>query len=100
MSTIRVALPAHLRALAGVGAEISLEVPDPPTADRLLDILEADHPMLRGTIREHGTRRRRAYIRYFAGGRDISFEPTDVPLPAGVIAGEDVFRVVGAISGG
>ena len=93
-------LPAHLRALARVGPELRVEVPDPASTDRLLDVVEARYPMLRGTIREHGTLRRRAYIRYFAGRHDISFEPTDSPLPSGVIAGDDVFRVVGAISGG
>lgn len=100
MATVRVSLPAHLRSLARVDGELRIEVPEPASVDAVLDALEARFPMLRGTIREHGTRRRRAYIRYFAGRRDISFEPTDAPLPPAVLAGDEAFRVVGAISGG
>jgi sulfur-carrier protein len=100
MSTVRVELPVHLRSLARVEGELCLEVAGEPTVQRVLDVLEADYPVLRGTIRDHGTRRRRAFIRYFAGGTDLSHEPPDAPLPACVASGEDVLRVVGAIAGG
>ena len=97
---VRVALPHHLRNLAQVGAEVQLEVPAPITAGTLLDALEAKYPMLKGTIRDHVTLRRRAFLRYFACGEDISFEPTDAPLPEPIAKGEEVFIVLGAISGG
>ncbi|HEV2131163.1 MAG TPA: MoaD/ThiS family protein [Longimicrobiaceae bacterium] len=100
MTTIRVELPVHLRTLARVEGELRVEVADAPTVESVLDSLEARYPMLRGTIREHGTNRRRAFIRYFAAGEDVSFKPPDAPLPAAVASGADVLRVLGAIAGG
>lgn len=99
---IRVALPTHLRTLAGVGREVEVAIaPDrPATARALFDALEARHPRLRGTIRDHDSGERRAYLRFFAGTDDVSHEPPDAPLPDGVARGRDVFRVVGAIAGG
>ncbi len=97
---IRVYLPAHLRTLANVRGEVELEVEGPVTQRSILDALEARYPMLRGTIRDHVTHRRRAYIRYFAGGEDLSLEPADAPLPPAVASGADVLRVLGAIAGG
>ena len=96
---IRVLLPAHLKALAKVHGEVSLEV-GAPTVDGVLDAVEAMYPMLRGTIREHGTGKRRAYMRYYACEQDLSHEPTDVPLPAAVVSGAEPFIVLGAMSGG
>ena len=83
MTTVRVALSAHLRTLARVGGEVTLEVADPPTVTTVLDALESRYPMLRGTIRDHGTERRRAFIRFFACGRDLSHEPPDAPIAGG-----------------
>lgn len=101
MTTIRVALPVHLRTLARVEGEVPVGIEaEPPTIDAVLDQLEAQYPALRGTIRDHGTRKRRAYIRYFTCGEDVSHEPSDTPLPAAVRTGEEVFQVLGAISGG
>lgn len=100
MTEIRVALPVHLQTLARVQGEVRLAVSDTPTIASVLDALEASYPMLRGTIREHGTLKRRAFIRYFAAGSDISFEPVDAPLPAAVADGSEVFSVIGAIAGG
>jgi sulfur-carrier protein len=97
---IRVVLPYHLRTLAGVDGEISLEVGDQATMRAVLDALEARHPVLKGTIRDHGTAERRAFIRFFACGRDLSHEPADEPLPAPVASGAEPFRVVGAMAGG
>ena len=99
---IRVILPHHLRNLAGVGAEVQLEVDveGPLTRGALLDALEAQYPVLRGTIRDHVTHERRAFLRYFACKEDLSHEPPDTPLPAAVAAGEEPVRVVGAIAGG
>jgi sulfur-carrier protein len=101
VTRIRVALPAHLRKLAGVEDEVRVEVAaaSPSVADAL-DALEALHPVLQGTIREHGGGPRRAYMRYFACGEDVSHEPPDHPLPGPVIQGEEPFQVVGAIAGG
>jgi sulfur-carrier protein len=99
-STVRVALPSHLRTLAGTGAEVGVVVPDAPTIADVLDALEAAHPALRGTIRDQRTGARRAYIRYFACGRDLSHEGPDVALPGAVVAGDEPFTVIGAISGG
>ncbi len=93
-------LPAHLRALAGVEGELTLEVADPPTVAGLLDALEARCPVLRGTVRRHDGSRRRDLIRFYAGSRDLSHEPLDTPLPEPVLAGDEVFHVVGAIAGG
>lgn len=97
---IRVVLPAHLRNLARVGPEISLELSGPPTQAHLLDALEARYPMLVGTIRDSQTRKRRAFLRFFALGRDLSHEDPDAPLPAAVAAGTEPFLVVGAMAGG
>ncbi len=96
---IRVVLPAPLRAVGGLPSEITLEVRE-PTQAALLDALEARYPMLRGTLREHATRRRRAYVRFFACGRDLSHEPSDALLPAAVACGAEPFVVIGAMSGG
>ena len=99
---IRVALPTHLRTLAGVGREIEVEIdPErPATARSLFDALEARHPRLRGTIRDHDTGERRAYLRFFAGTDDLSHASADAPLPDDVVRGREPFRVVGAIAGG
>lgn len=98
---IRVVLPAHLRTLARVGAEVAIDPsPAPATADAVIDALEARYPMLAGTIRDRGTRRRRPFVRYFAQGRDLSHEPPDAPLPAAVAEGTEPFLILGAIAGG
>ena len=97
---IRVALPQHLRTLAGVDGEVRLEVEEPPTPRRVLDALEARYPALRGTIRDHATAERRAFVRFFACGRDITLDPVDAPLPDEVASGAEPFRVVGAMAGG
>ena len=97
---IRVVLPQHLRTLAGVDGEVQLEVEDRPTQRSVLDALEASYPVLRGTIRDHGTAKRRDFIRFFACGRDLTLEPADDPLPDEVANGAEVFRVVGAMAGG
>jgi hypothetical protein len=97
---IRVALPFHLRRLAGVEREVELDVPAPATMAAILDALEAEYPMLRGTIREHSTRQRRAYLRFFALKQDISLEPLDAPLPKAVVEGDEPLRIVGAMAGG
>jgi molybdopterin synthase sulfur carrier subunit len=97
---IRVVLPQHLRTLAGVEGEISLDAQERPTQRTLLDALEAGYPALRGTIRDRGTARRRDFIRFFACGRDITLDSADDPLPEEVASGAEVFRVVGAMAGG
>ncbi len=97
---IRVVLPAHLRTLARVDDEVRLEVAGPVTQRAVLDALEASYPMLRGTIREHDTQRRRAFMRFFACQRDLSHQSPDDPLPEAVSAGVEPFLVVGAIAGG
>jgi hypothetical protein len=97
---IRVVLPEHLRRLAGVTEEVELEVAAPVSQQTVLDALEARYPMLRGTVRDHLTHKRRAFIRFFVAGMDLSHEPRDAPLPAAVLAGEEPFMVVGAIAGG
>lgn len=99
--TIRVELPTHLRTLAGMDREVRLEVPGGgPTVAAALDALEAAHPVLRGTIREHGGGPRRAYMRYFACGEDLSHDPPERPLPGPVLRGEEPLQILGAISGG
>lgn len=100
MTRIAVALPSHLRTLAGITGDVHVEVPEEPTIADVLDALEAEHPVLRGTIRDHGSHRRRAFMRYFACEQDLSHDPPDTPLPPPVASGADVFRVVGAIAGG
>ena len=97
---IRVVLPFHLRNLARVDGEVELDVEDPATQGALLDALEARYPMLTGTIRDHGTKRRRAFLRFFACGEDLSHEPPDMPLPEAVANGEEPFQIVGAMAGG
>ena len=94
------ALPVHLRTLARVDDDVSVELEGEPTATAVLEALEARYPMLKGTIRDHGTRKRRAYMRYFADGEDISHDDPDKPLPASVAAGREPFVVIGAIAGG
>jgi sulfur-carrier protein len=100
MNTVRVTLPAHLRALARVQHEVEVHVGDAATVAAVLDALEERYPMLRGTIRESGSGRRRAFIRYFACGTDISHEPPETPLPPAVAEGREALCVIGAISGG
>ena len=97
---IRVALPHHLRTLAGVDGEVRLELHERPTQRTVLDALEASYPVLRGTIRDHVTAERRAFVRFFACGKDISLDPADDPLPEAVALGAEPFRVVGAMAGG
>lgn len=117
---IRVVLPTHLRALAQVGAEVSVDVGNDVSSDvgkdvgnrvdsgpvnvvslrRVLDAIEAQYPMLRGTIRDHVTHKRRAFVRFYACERDLSHDPPDDPLPARVVAGEEPLLVVGAMAGG
>lgn len=97
---IRVRLPTHLRTLAQVTSEVCLEVDGPATQRAVLDALEARHPVLRGTIRDHATQRRRAFVRFYAGQQDLSHEPPDAPLPPAVAAGDEPFHVVGAMAGG
>ncbi len=97
---IRVVLPAHLRTLARVGGEVKLAVPEPVTLQAVLDALEADYPMLRGTIRDHVTRQRRPFLRFFACEQDLSHAPPDTPLPDAVATGAEPFLVVGAMAGG
>jgi|SRR5215213_6354421 len=97
---IRVVLPAHLRTLARVGGEVEIQVESPVTLRSVLDALEAAYPVLRGTIRDHGTLKRRAFLRFFACGQDLSLDPPDDPLPDAVVRGEEPFFVIGAIAGG
>ena len=97
---IRVVLPHHLRTLAGVDGAVSLEAQERPTQRTVLDALEASYPVLRGTIRDHGTAERRAFIRFFACGRDLTHDPADDPLPEEIASGTEPFRVVGAMAGG
>jgi hypothetical protein len=100
MSPVRVKLPTHLRALAGVTGEVVLDVAGPVTQRAVLDALEAAHPVLRGTIRDHGTQRRRAFVRFFACEQDLSHAAPDDPLPDAVAAGAEPLLVVGAMAGG
>ena len=97
---IRVVLPLHLRTLAGVDGEVSLAVEGPVTHDSILDALEARYPMLRGTIRDHATRRRRPLVRFFACNDDVTHDPPDALLPDAVASGAEPFLIVGAIAGG
>lgn len=97
---IRVILPHHLRKLASVGAEVQLEIDGPVTQQSVLDALEAEYPMLRGTIREHGTGRRRPLLRFFACEADVSLDSPDAPLPDAVAAGTEPFLIVGSVAGG
>ncbi len=97
---IRVALPYHLRNLAHVGKEVEIEVEGAVTINSVVDALEAQYPMLRGTIRDHVTHQRRDFIRFFACGQDLSQQPTDTPLPADIVTGTEPFRIIGAMAGG
>ena len=97
---IRVVLPTHLRRLASLDGEAVLEVEGPITQRSVLDALEARYPVLRGTIRDHSSLRRRPFVRFFACGQDLSHDPPDAPLPDAVAAGTAPFMVVGAIAGG
>ena len=97
---IRVVIPPHLRILAQVGAEIQLEVAGPVTQRSVLDALEARYPMLRGTIRDHGTLKRRPMLRYFACEDDLSHDPPDTPLPEAVASGKEPVWIIAAIAGG
>ena len=97
---IHVVLPFHLRNLARVNEEVELEVAAPVTVRAALDALEAKYPVLRGTIRDHGTLKRRPFVRFFACKEDLSLEPPDTPLPDEVVNGTEPFLIVGAIAGG
>jgi len=97
---IRVVLPAHLRTLSGASGEVELKVEGAVTQRSVLDALEAKYPMLEGTIRDHVTQQRRAFVRFFACGEDLSHESPDAPLPEAVASGAEPFLLVGAIAGG
>ncbi len=97
---IRVILPAHLRTLARIEAEVTLHIDGVATQRTVLDALEARYPMLHGTIRDHATLRRRAYVRFFACEQDLSHESPDAPLPEAVASGAEPFMIIGAIAGG
>ena len=97
---IRVALPGHLRTLAHVTSEVQLEIVGPVTQRSVLDALEAQYPMLRGTIRDHVTQERRPFLRFFACEEDYSLEPPDTPLPEKVASGAEPLLIIGAIAGG
>lgn len=97
---IRVVLPAHLRTLARVNGEVEVEPAGPATLGGVLDALEAQYPVLRGTIRDHVTHRRRAFVRFFACQEDLSHEPPDLSLPDDVVTGREPLLVVGAMAGG
>ena len=97
---IRVVLPAHLRTLAQVDGEVELQVQGQATQRAVLDALEARYPMLRGTIRDHATQQRRAFLRFFGCQQDLSHEPPDAPLPDAVAMGAEPFLIVGAMAGG
>jgi sulfur-carrier protein len=97
---IRVILPAHLKTLAHADGEVKLEVAAPVTQRAVLDALEARYPMLRGTIRDHGTLKRRAFLRFFACEQDLSHESPDAPLPPAVASGKEPFLIIGAVAGG
>ena len=97
---IRVLLPAHLRTLARVNGEVKLKVENPVTQRTVLDALEASYPMLRGTIRDHVTHRRRPFLRFFACAEDLSHEPPDAPLPDAVVTEAEPFLVIAAVAGG
>ena len=97
---IRVVLPAHLRTLARVSGEVQLEVNGRVTIDSVLDALEAEYPVLCGAVRDHVTKRRRAFVRFFACEQDLSLDPTNIPLPEPVIKAAEPLLIVGAIAGG
>jgi hypothetical protein len=97
---IRVVLPGHLRALARADSEVQLQIEGPVTQRSVLDALEAQYPMLRGTIRDHVTQKRRPFLRFFACSEDYSLEPPDAPLPDAVASGAEPLLIIGAIAGG
>jgi sulfur-carrier protein len=97
---IRVVIPPHLRTLAHVDGELQLELQGPVTIRSILDALEAKYPVLRGTIRDHGTLQRRAFLRFFACEQDLSHDSPDAPLPDAITSGKEPFIVLGAIAGG
>jgi sulfur-carrier protein len=100
MAAIRVVLPFHLRTLAKISGEVQLDVEPPVTQRSVLDALEARYPGLRGTIRDHGTQKRRAFLRFFACEQDLSNESPDAPLPEAVASGAEPYLVIGALAGG
>lgn len=97
---IRVVLPPHLRTLAKVTGDVELDIAGPVTQGSVLDALEARYPVLRGTIRDHVTKKRRAFVRFFACSEDLSHDPPDTPLPEAIAKGAEPFVVLGAIAGG
>jgi hypothetical protein len=97
---VRIELPQHLRTLARVGTEISIEVQGQVTQRSIIDAIESSYPMLRGTIRDYATDRRRPFLRFYACEEDLSFEQPDVPLPDAVASGREPFLIVGALAGG
>lgn len=97
---IRIVLPFHLRNLARVDGEVEVEVPNPVTVRATLEALEARYPVLRGTIRDHGTLKRRPFVRFFACKEDLSHEPPETRLPDEVVSGDEPFLIVGAMAGG
>ncbi len=97
---IRVVLPQHLRTLAHVGSEVQVTISGPVTLRSILDTIEAEYPMLKGTIRDHVTQQRRPFLRFFACGEDMSHESPDAPVPPEVVAGAEPFLIIGAIAGG
>ena len=97
---IRVQLPYHLQTLARVGREVELQIEGVATFSSVIDALETQYPVLRGTVRDYDTGQRRDFIRFFACGQDMSLEPLNTPLPDGVLIGSEPFRIVGAMAGG
>jgi sulfur-carrier protein len=97
---VRIILPQHLRTLSQTGAEVQIEVRGSVTLRAVLEAIEAQYPMLRGTIRDHGSQQRRPFLRFFACGEDLSHEPPDTALPEAVASGVEPFLIVGAIAGG
>lgn len=97
---IQVTLPLHLRTLARVTGPVTLDVPEPVTQRAILDALEAAYPMLRGTIRDPATQKRRDFVRFFACGDDLSHEAVDAPVPTEVVSGKEPYRIIGAMAGG
>jgi len=99
-ATIRVELPQHLRTLAHVGHEVEIQIEGPVTQRSVLDAIEDRYPMLKGAIRDHSTKQRRAFLRFFACQEDLTHESADAPLPEAVVSGKEPFIVLGAIAGG
>ncbi len=100
MTTIQVVMPAHLRTLAGVSSDVTVEVDGEVTRRSILDALETQYPMLRGTILDHVSGERRPFLRFFACGEDVTHESPDAPLPKEIASGAEPFYVIGAIAGG